>query len=96
MSAKNGAYFHRLWIGDTRRYPSASEADLALCGMLAFYTRDASQIDRLFRFSDLYREKWDQPTYADGKTYGEGTIAKALKSATGMYTPGWSKNASRG
>ena len=31
-------------------YPSRSEADLALCNMLAFWTgRDAGRIDRLFR-----------------------------------------------
>jgi primase-polymerase (primpol)-like protein len=38
--AKNGPSFERLWQGDTEGYASASEADLALCGMLAFYTQD--------------------------------------------------------
>lgn len=42
-------------------YPSQSEADLALCAMLAFWTdRDPDMMDRLFRSSGLYREKWER------------------------------------
>src|SRR5215218_6710427 len=37
-SASNGERFARLWAGDTTAYGSHSEADLALCGMLAFWT----------------------------------------------------------
>jgi putative DNA primase/helicase len=55
--AKNGAKFSRLMAGDHSGYPSPSEADLALCGILAFYTQDPAQIDRLFRRSGLLREK---------------------------------------
>ena len=59
--AKNAAKFERLWTGDTSEYLSHSEADLALLGKLAFYTQDASQLDRLFRQSGLYRAKiWDE------------------------------------
>jgi len=40
-----------------------SRADLALCGMLAFWCGgDPERIDRLFRRSDLMREKWDRRT----------------------------------
>lgn len=39
-------------------YGSQSEADLALCNKLAFWTsRDAGQIDAIFRQSKLYRAK---------------------------------------
>jgi putative DNA primase/helicase len=38
LAASNGARFSRLWNGDTSGYGSHSEADLALCGMLAFWT----------------------------------------------------------
>ena len=36
--AKNGDRFQRLWKGIRDGYPSWSEADLALCGHLAFWT----------------------------------------------------------
>jgi len=56
-----------------------SRADLALCGMLAFWTNgDPARIDQLFRRSALMRAKWDERHAADGATYGEMTIAKAL------------------
>jgi DNA-binding MarR family transcriptional regulator len=61
--ARNGAAFEALWRGDWRSlgYPSQSEADLALCGRLAFWTAgDAERIDRLFRRSGLMRPKWER------------------------------------
>ena len=36
--AENGAKFDALFRGDFSGYPSQSEADLALCGILAIYT----------------------------------------------------------
>ena len=58
---RNGAQFTALWNGDTTGYQSKSEADIALCNMLAFWTnRDAERIDRLFRASGLMRDKWDR------------------------------------
>jgi putative DNA primase/helicase len=75
--AWNGDRFFRLWAGDWCGYPSPSEADLAFCSMLAFWTRgDVARIDRLFRASGLFRPKWDEPRGAS--TYGERTIAKAV------------------
>lgn len=45
-------------------YASQSEADLSLCLILAFWTDcDADQIDRIFRSSGLYREKWERDDY---------------------------------
>lgn len=88
-AATNHAKIDALWLADTSGYPSASEADAALCSLLAFYTRDAGQIDRLFRQSGLYRgEKWDEPHYADGRTYGQATVAHALAVQTERYTGG--------
>lgn len=43
--------------------PSASEADLTLLNKLAWATKDPDQIDRIFRSSGLYREKWDREDY---------------------------------
>jgi hypothetical protein len=77
--ARNGTTFQALWNGDTSGYTSASEADLALCHLLAFWTnKDAAQIDRLFRRSALYRpHKWERAARS-GETYGQGTIARAI------------------
>jgi putative DNA primase/helicase len=81
LSAANGAKFRALWDGDTSGHnDNASEADLALLSILSFYTQDAGHLDRLFRQSGLYREKWER------RDYRERTIAKALE-RTEFYTP---------
>ena len=79
-AAKNGAKFQRLWSGDWNGYKSQSEAEYALCYMLAYWTNnDRWQIDRLFRQSQLYRPKWDTPF--NGTTNGLYTIDKILARA---------------
>ena len=58
-NARDGEKFRRLWEGDDSGYESRSEADAALCALLAFWTcGDADWIDQLFRQSGLYRDKW--------------------------------------
>ena len=86
-SANNGQRFERLWRGEWHPdYPSQSEADLALCATLAFWTgRDAERIDSLFRQSGLHRPKWDE--VHGGATYGEVTIARAIQSAYDIWRP---------
>ncbi len=85
-AAKNGAKFSRLWEGDGSGYATPSEADLALCCMLAFYTRDPDQIDRLFQRSGLYRPgRWEQRS--GPSTYGQRTIEAALGSGNASYKP---------
>lgn len=85
-SAKNGAAFSRLWDGDAGAYQSQSEADLALCNQLAFWTgRDPDRMDRLFRQSGLMRNKWDRRQ--SGTTYGAITIQNACRSCREVYTP---------
>ena len=81
MAARNGDRFTALWAGDTSAYAGDhSRADLALCRILAFWTGgDTARIDRLFRQSKLMRPKWDKRHYADGRTYGQATITKALE-----------------
>jgi putative DNA primase/helicase len=75
-TSTNGDHFISLWNGEISSYPSHSEADLALCRLLAFFTQDAAQINRLFRQSALMRDKWEQhPTYSDS------TITLAIESA---------------
>lgn len=87
-AAANGDKFQRLWDGDTSGYQSHSEADMALCCQLAFWTGgNRAQIDRLFRQSGLMREKWDETHYSDGSTYGETTVKRALERTDEFYTP---------
>jgi hypothetical protein len=85
--AKNGQYFDALMSGRwDGLYPSQSEADGALCCMLAFWTgNDAAQIDRIFRSSGLIRDKWDEKHHSDGSTYGEMTIRSCFSDKT--YSP---------
>lgn len=85
-AAKNGGQFAALWDGDIMAYPSQSEADQALCNLLAFWTgKDAARIDDLFRQSGLMRDKWDRRQ--SGTTYGAITIQKAISSCREVYTP---------
>lgn len=73
--------FRQLWNGDTSDYPSHSEADLAFCNKLAFYTGcDPDQMDRLFRRSGLNRPKWNRTDYR------ERTIGKAILDCKDVYT----------
>lgn len=93
-SAKNGEKFARLWRGETTGYDSHSEADMALCSMLSFWTGgDASRVDTLVRRSGLYRQKWDDVHYSDGSTYGEKTVERAIAGTSEFYDPGGSSQA---
>ena len=79
--AKNSDKFKSLYSGSTTRYNSDSDADLAICSLLAFYTQDAGQIDSIFRGSGLYRQKWERADYRDR------TVNTALKGVTETYNP---------
>jgi len=80
-AASNGAKFSALYDrGDLGGHGGDhSAADLALANHLVYWTDgDADQVDRLFRGSALFRDKWDEIHYADGRTHGRGTIVTAL------------------
>jgi putative DNA primase/helicase len=81
--SKNGSKFERLWAGDTGGYPSASEATMALCALLAFWTDDPYQVDRLVRRSGLYRDKWDERR--GDSSWGWDTVEKAFEGRTARY-----------
>jgi len=86
--AKDGAKFSALWEGNTEGYKSQSEADLALCCLLAFWTGgDYNRIDALFRQSGLYRDKWDRQNEAGEEDYKDKTINAALEYTTEYYDP---------
>jgi primase-polymerase (primpol)-like protein len=82
--AANGGKFRSLFFdGSTAGHTSGSEADLALCNLLAFWTGpDPDRIDRIFRASALCDEKWE--SRAD---YRASTINLALETRTDFYDP---------
>ena len=58
VQAANGDKFKELWEGCWNGlYPSQSEADQALCNILAFYTDNRAQVLRLFLASALGKRK---------------------------------------
>ena len=66
---------------DPRRPFDWSKADAALCQHLAFWTgKDCERMDRLFRMSGLYREKWER------EDYRRGTILLAVGRCETVYT----------
>lgn len=83
LRSKSGHKFSKLYGGDFTGYPSRSSADLALVSMVAFYTQDPLQIDRIFRSSGLFREKWDSPR--GDTTYGMMTIMTSLSNTRRVY-----------
>ena len=78
---KNWEKFYQLFEeGDISAFGSQSEADLALCTMIAFRTGERPElIDAVFRKSALYREKWERDDYR------EDTIAKAIAGCHGKF-----------
>ncbi len=78
---KNGEKFSRLYDnGDFSDYGSQSEADCALCAMIAFRTGpDPEMIDRVFRSSALMRDKWNRDDYR------EATIEKGIEACHGTF-----------
>ena len=101
-TAPNAAKFERLMAGNTSDFGGDySKADAGLCTMIAFYTRDESVIDGIYRKSGLYSaekmntatgrlesraEKWD--SQRRNGTYGQEVIAYALSKVSKTYTPG--------
>ncbi len=85
--SKQGEAFKALYSGrwDTL-YTSQSEADLALCNMLAFWCKcDEQLMDKIFHSSGLMREKWERKQ--SGTTYGHITLQKAIKGCRRVYEP---------
>ena len=85
-NSKNGPQFSLLldghWEGN---YPSQSEADMAFATLLAFWTnKNYEQMDRIFRMSGLYRDKWDRRT--GHSTYGAITLNSAIDRTMSTYS----------
>lgn len=86
-SCKTGNLFQMLYDGNWEGlYASQSEADLALCNQLAFWTqKNAGQMDRIFRASGLMRDKWNKKR--GEQTYGALTIGRAISNCRDVYEP---------
>ena len=87
FSSKNGDSVFRLYQGRIDDYDGDdSAADLALCSKLAFWSGgDIHLLDEMFRGSRLYRDKWDKKHSADGRTYGEMTLEKAMANCSTFF-----------
>lgn len=73
--SKHADKFHKLYdSGDKSDYDNDdSSADMGLVCILAYYTKDFNQIDRIFRTSKLMRDKWNR------EDYRYSTITKAIE-----------------
>ena len=87
FNSKQAKLFDDLMKGNYEPYyTSHSEADMALANILAFWcAKDYSQMDSIFRQSNLYRDKWDEKR--KNSTYGEQTLFKAINETNNIYTP---------
>ena len=85
-ASTQSAKFNALMAGNTTGYGSQSEADLGLCGVVAFWSQENAVIDAIFRQSALMRAKWDKRHKSDGSTYGQMTIEEALSGSRETYT----------
>ena len=82
-ASSNGVKIKHLMNGEYD-YKSQSEADIALCDYLAFWTnKDAEKMDAIFRQTKLMRPKWDKKDGAT--TYGQRTIDKAITGTTETF-----------
>lgn len=84
--SKSGEKFTALMGGKFEgHYTSHSEADLALCNMLAFWLdKSTADMDNVFRSSGLMREKWDRKQ--SGSTYGALMIKRAVEDCQMTYS----------
>lgn len=94
-NGKGSEKFDRLYNkGDYSEFASQGESgrhigDISLCSLIAYYTDDKLQIDRIFRSSALMRDKWDE--LRGVSTYGEMTIDEALRRRSNKYDDNYAK-----
>ena len=99
-NSKQGPLFQNLFDGDTSSYPSASEGDMALLNILAYWTgRNPEKMEQIFGQSKLgKRDKWlKRPDYR------ERSINNAISACNNVYQPNalskeepWVKTATSG
>lgn len=93
LASDKSTNFKHLMTDDPSSYSDHSSADMSLCNILAFWTnKDPIKMDTIFRQSSLYRPKWDEKRRADGTTYGQMTIQKAIEDTSNGYTMNQQRN----
>ena len=95
-ASKDGEDFGKLYRGEWQgMFKSQSEADFALCRKLAFWSgKNAGQMNRIFCTSGLMRDKWNEPHFAGGTTYGAKTVSNACAATKQVYKPPKAKKSS--
>lgn len=93
FTGKRGDELRRLWDGDCSMHrksdgsPDHSRGDQSLCNGLAPYIGpDPAEIDRLFRQSGLYRDKWLRDDYRSE------TIQNAIDQCRWFYDPNYGRD----
>ena len=82
-----GDVFRRLWTGSSTGYASQTEADVAFCSQLAYWTGgDGEQMEQLVRQSDRHRARWVRLVSED-TLYDERTIEQALELVDDYHDP---------
>lgn len=93
-NSKKGERFKSFFYGGWEQNYDASEADLAFCNDLAFFTNcDYAMMDSIYRKSSIYKDrkgsdnpfKWDRPQ--NGTTYGDETLCKAIRECKSTLQP---------
>lgn len=85
--ASEDPHWSKLYAGDDSEFEGdASQGDHVFCKILARVTGDDDQIDRIYRTSKRYRDKWD--SRRGGSTYGANTIVAARLSVLSDGQPG--------
>lgn len=90
--ASNSADIKKLFDGDFSGYAHGnnegrSEADIALCRYLAFYSENnATLLIEMMNASKMVRPKWEK-RYGDGTTYLTRLVKKVLATETQFYEP---------
>lgn len=89
FKSKNGEEMRELYDGnwDSSKYKSQSEADFAFASYLAFwFDCNLERMDRVFRASKLYRQKWDR-SVGGSRTYGQYTLAHVVRGKDRTFVP---------
>jgi putative DNA primase/helicase len=83
---ETGKKFCAFMQGGINGYSSQSEADLAFCNLIVFWTDDPDQVRRIVQASGMNRDKWERDDYA------KQTINKALEGRRNRYNPLYRSN----